>query len=392
MSPNIIKKYEDSESTGFNPKLYFTLNNIDVSIANALRRTILSDIPVVCIRTETSEINKCKIESNTTRFHNEIIKQRLSCIPIHINDPEFIKSHILELDATNDYDTIHHVTSEHFKIKNIQNEKYLDKEEVQKIFPPNEKTKMYIDLVRLRPAIGQTIPGEQLKLSAEFSVSTAKENGMFNVVCVCTYFNTVDETKSNEMWSIQQKKLESEKKTDQEIQFEKKNFYSLQTYRHFHTNEYGEPNSFDFIIQSIGIYENTAIVHKACVILMNKFSDLMKNIEADIVMIYESTKIKEHKHTVVETTIPNCYDIVLEHEDYTVGCVVERILYDLYYTGNTEKIMTFVGFKKYHPHDTFSIIRLAYKEPPQKLLIKSNLIEACKQAFEIFNKIKSMFK
>ena len=392
MDPTITKKYEEGESTGFNPKLHFTLTKINTSVANAIRRTILSDIPVVCIRTETSEINKCTIDHNTTRFHNELIKQRLSCIPIHTNDQEFVNKHVLEVEMQNTTDTMMYVTTEHFKIKDKNSEKNLDKDEVRKIFPPNEKSQMYIDFVRLRPAIGPTIPGEQIKLHASFSVSTAKENGMFNVVSVCSYHNTVDDVKASEHWEALQKKHESEKKSAEEIQFEKKNFYTLQAYRYFHTDNKGEPNSFDFVVQSIGIYENSAIVHKACVILMNKFSDFMKNMEADVMMIYESTKTKEFKHSVIESNVENSFDVVLENEDYTVGCVLENILYDMYYLGNKEELLTFIGFKKYHPHDSYSIIRMAYKETPDKLMIKTNFIEACKRAYETFDKIKSMFR
>ena len=117
MEPTITKKYEEGESTGFNPKLHFTLTNIDVSVANAIRRTILSDIPVVCIRTENTSINKCTIEANTSRFHNEIIKQRLSCIPIHVNDSEFVQKHVLEVESQNTTESMMYVTTEHFKIK-----------------------------------------------------------------------------------------------------------------------------------------------------------------------------------------------------------------------------------------------------------------------------------
>ena len=392
MEPTITKKYEEGESTGFNPKLHFTLTNIDVSVANAIRRTILSDIPVVCIRTENTSVNKCTIEANTSRFHNEIIKQRLSCIPIHVNDSEFVQKHVLEVESQNTTESMMYVTTEHFKIKDKNSDQYLNADEVHKIFPANEKTRMYIDFVRLRPSIGPNIPGEKIKLQAEFSVSTAKENGMFNAASVCSYHNTVDDVKASEEWEKIQKKMESESRTGEDVQFEKKNFYTLQAYRYYHTNNQGEPNSFDFVLQSIGIYENTAIVHKACVILMNKFADLMKNIEADTVMIVESTKTKEQKTSVIESNVPHSYDIVLEEEDYTVGCVLERILYEMFYMGQTEALMTFVGFKKYHPHDSYSIVRLAYKEFPEKILIKNNVIEGCKKAHEIFGKIKGMFK
>lgn len=395
MTPNITKKYEEGEATGFNPKLHFTLTNIDTSVANAIRRTILSDIPVICIKTEKSVNNsapRCKVETNTSRFHNEIVKQRLGCIPVHVNDSEFTKNHVLELDVKNTSDTIIYVTTEDFKIKHIHNEKYLDKDEVRKIFPPNEKTQMYIDFLRLRPSIGPNIPGESIKLSAEFSVSTAKDNGMFNTTSICSYHNTVDMEKANEQWRAIQNKYESEKKTDKEIQFEKKNFYNLQAYRYFVCNKYGEPESFDFIIQSIGIYENSAIIHKSCVILMNKFSDLMKNMEADTIMISDSKKTREQKHSVTESVVPNSYDIILENEDYTVGCVLEKILYDSFYIGNVEKAVTFVGFKKYHPHDDYSVIRLVYPEPTEKISIKGQFIDSCKKAHDIFSHIKSMFK
>ncbi len=53
--------------------LKFTISSIDVSFVNALRRTILSDIPIIVFKTTPYEQNKCNIISNTTRLNNEII-------------------------------------------------------------------------------------------------------------------------------------------------------------------------------------------------------------------------------------------------------------------------------------------------------------------------------
>ena len=58
----------------------FTLAT-DVSIANAIRRTILSDIECVVFKTTPHSENKVDIHINTTRMNNEILKQRLTCIP-----------------------------------------------------------------------------------------------------------------------------------------------------------------------------------------------------------------------------------------------------------------------------------------------------------------------
>jgi DNA-directed RNA polymerase alpha subunit len=63
----------------------FTISNIDISYINALRRTILSDIRICVFKTTPYEENNATITFNTTRLNNEIVKQRLSCIPIVIN-------------------------------------------------------------------------------------------------------------------------------------------------------------------------------------------------------------------------------------------------------------------------------------------------------------------
>ena len=66
-----------------NDTLHFTLKGINVSIANGLRRVILSDIPIVGFKGFPHENNDINIHKNTTRLNNEILKQRISCIPIH---------------------------------------------------------------------------------------------------------------------------------------------------------------------------------------------------------------------------------------------------------------------------------------------------------------------
>ena len=57
--------------------LTFTLAGINVSIANGLRRTILSDIPVLAFKTFPHNENQADFITNTSRFNNEILKQRL---------------------------------------------------------------------------------------------------------------------------------------------------------------------------------------------------------------------------------------------------------------------------------------------------------------------------
>ena len=351
----------------------FTLSNINVSLANAIRRIILSEIPTLVFYTENYKDNKCKITSNTSRLHNEIIKQRLSCIPIHMKELDILPDkYILEVDVENETDNIMYVTTEHFKIKNKLNSNYLTEAETRKIFPKNPITQSFIDFVRLRPRISVTIPGEQLKLTCDFSVSSAKESSMFNVVSKCAYANTPDPVKIAEVWDQMEKKLIADETSKDEIEFQKRNFMLLDAQRHF------IPDSFDFVVQTIGVYDNREIVKKACAILQNKFVEYVKLIDEDTLPI-----------VVSETTIDHCYDIILEGEDYTVGKVIEYILYETFYV--SEKKLSFCGFKKYHPHNHESIIRIAFVDNMDKTMVRQCLRSACVDAQDVFKKLYGMF-
>ena len=55
-------------------RLTFRISNINVSLANSIRRVILSDIPNVVFRTSPHEKNTATIHINTSRFNNEIVK------------------------------------------------------------------------------------------------------------------------------------------------------------------------------------------------------------------------------------------------------------------------------------------------------------------------------
>jgi DNA-directed RNA polymerase alpha subunit len=351
----------------------FTIGGINVSLANAIRRTILSDIPTLAIFTETYNDNQCKIEVNTTRLHNEILKQRLSCIPIHMTELDILPgNYILELDMQNETDTMIIVTTEHFRIRNKSNGNYLTQEEVRKIFPPHHKTNMFIDFARLRPMISDSIPGEQLKLTAEFSVHTAKDNSTFNVVSICAYGNTPDLIRAKQIWDELESKLRAEDLTGDEIEIQKRNFYLLDAHRHY------IPDSFDFTIQTVGVYHNKDIVKKACKVLIDKMTDLTLSIDSDTVPINNS-----------ETTMDFSYDITLENEDYTTGKVLEYLLYEKYYV--KEKQMSFCGFKKFHPHDSDSTIRVAYVQNTDKRMAGQHLRIACVEAIDVFKAIDKMF-
>ena len=369
---NITPKMTKKPYTDDNDIFRFTLSDIHVSLANALRRIILSDIETIVFYTETYQDNKCTIHKNTCRLHNEIVKQRLSCIPIWSEDRDLVDKYVLEVHVKNDTDAIIYVTTEHFRIKNKETGNYLNDQTTKEIFPPNPITGTFIDFVRLRPKIGDTIEGEEIHLTCEFSVSSAKINSMFNVVSKCTYGNTVDKDKVESTMQALKQKWAKEGMNSDEIAFQTKNFMLLDAERQF------IENSFDYALKTIGPIKNENILKKGCQILQNKFVDFSNDLKSDQIQILRS-----------ETTIEHCFDVTLESEDYTVGKVLEYILYEKYFI--EEKLFSFCGFKKLHPHNNDSVLRIAYKDNIEKSLIREHLNIAAVTAAEVFQNLGKLF-
>ena len=141
------------------------------------------------------------------------------------------------------------------------------------------------------------------------------------------------------------------------------------------------PNSFDFQIESIGVFENNDICIKACDSLLSKLENIKKISEDGTIEV-----------KIAETTLKNAYDIILQNEGYTIGKVIEYILHKQYYSGSKE--YTFVGFRKDHPFDNYSRIRVAYNERVPNVSdtrVRQDIANACDVAIQIYGNIRNEF-
>ena len=83
--------------------------------------------------------------------------------------------------------------------------------------------------------------------------------------------------------------------------------------------------------------------------------------------------------------------LTLFNEDYTIGKVIEYILHYDYYL--QEQVLSYVGFIKFHPHDDYSIIRMAYSD--DDLFNNANIYDmigyVCETGINIFTNLKEYF-
>ena len=396
------------------------MENCDVLVAKALRRIIVSDVNQYVFRTFPHSENRAEFTVNTTRLHNEILKQRLGCIPIHhlhtvdgfANE---YKNYVVEVDVKNETDTIRYVTTEDFKVKKAKAiEKksgdadddvvyqYLPEATVRKIFPPDAISGEYIEFARLLPNLSSSNSnsGESLAFTCTLEISNAKFDGMYNVAHTCAYSCTPDTKEIDKQWRAKEKVmregLESSSlpatSIEEVVENAKKNWELLDAARIF------VPNSFDFIIETVGVYTNVQLVTKACDIMIKKCEKLLADIEhaasaeSDTNATTTTTTI-EYAHEL--TTMKNSFRINLIGEDYTLGKVIENYIFSNYYN-KSDGIVSFCGFKKPHPHALDSYIIVSFKEEIElskvqeyisKVILES--ISVFKSLFDSFNDFKS---
>lgn len=370
MNPQIQITSEDHD------QLKFTISGANVSIVNGLRRILHSNIPTVVFKTFPYAENKCNITKNTTRFNNEILKQRLSCIPIHITDLSIpLEQYRVEVSVKNESDMMEFVTTEDFKIINTTNDKEIAKSDRDKIFPQNKITGQYIDFCRLRPRLADNLDGEELEFTCTMEIATSSENSMYNVVSKAAYGNTLDPEAAHSAWTNKEQELLGSGIEGKELDEAKQNWYLLEAQRYF------KANSFDFVVESVGVYSNRDLMKMSCEEMNKKLIKINEQLEDGSLQVNEAVN-----------TIENCYDIVLENEDYTIGKVIELILYTLHYNG--DQTLSYCGFKKFHPHDTHSVVRVAFKSVTGeniKVYIAEYLRNALQKGVEIFRSIAKNF-
>jgi DNA-directed RNA polymerase subunit L len=135
-------------------------------------------------------------------------------------------------------------------------------------------------------------------------------------------------------------------------------------------------------------------VYYAIEILENTFKELVEHVQSQKMPIHSTLKTRDLGYTSVTlSSIDNAYDAILEGEDYTVGYLLEHFIYKEFYATKEHDHLTYIGFKKYHPHDEYSVIRMAFREGVNaELLVKEYLVSASKQISDLMHTLKLKFK
>ena len=340
-----------------------TMQNVHYSLANSIRRSIIGNIKTIGFRALPYNNSSITIEANNTYLNNEFIKHRISMIPVFLSEDDDYEDYEFILDEENNTNMLTTITTEHIQIRKISTDTMLNKRQRDAILPPNKITGGYIIIVKLKPKyytnssikklnhISQeiNIPNSEpikIKLKARLVKSDGTENSHFSPVSTCSYGYTIDES------IISQKEEEYVRDINEEnaklglsaIDEDtlRKRFRVNELEKYPVTDIYGDPNSFDFTIDSVGQYKPLELIHKALVYLsveLNNFINALRVKDESLIKIS------------ISETYENGFDIIANNMNDTLGNLIhchiikELCRYDL---RENRKLNSFT-YNKIHP-------------------------------------------
>jgi DNA-directed RNA polymerase subunit L len=387
----------------------FELANINVSMANAIRRIILSNVNSAGFRTEPYSACSLNVIANDTPLHNQFILHRIAMVPIHITKPDSFDydDYNFIINVENNSNALKTITSEDFQIKQISTNKMLSRDEVKQFFPPDPITGNYIILDKLRPKY--FVPHKNLskevieEMARDFSrpnedimrfhiegkalSSNGRENGHFCPVSCACYINTVDPNKAalglKEYIEKHNEIAKLKNITGMTPEQLTRRFDLTERARFFYTNDKNEANVFTFKIETIGVIPSLVIFHRAIDILKDKITTFVGNLvnkNENVIKINNSSQLN------------GGYELDIKDEDDTLGNIVQShlcMLYADFTLPKEQRKLKNIVYKRPHPLEKHVIIAIQGNNDDIDEIITDVIKPGCMQIVKVLSKIQT---
>jgi DNA-directed RNA polymerase subunit L len=377
----------------------FELRDTNMTIANALRRAILVHTPSVGFRTEPYDKSQVEIIKNTTPLVNEMLAHRVGMIPICVPDWRAFNAqeYQFELRVRNEETSkIIDVRAGDIKVFRVNPANPMDapvQQDSNQFFPPDPISRETALITRLRPQTNTAYPIEELHFRAKAAVSTGKENIRWSPVSQCAYEYTRDKDPEHEEQVFQAWIAANKKKAaspdeaspsmtspDSSSDPLRREFNTMEIQRCYLKDELGNPNSFTFHIESIGVQPIPNIVLagiEAIQEYVKKYVDMDKIIPSNI-------RIQKS-----DTRFP-AVDVIFDNEGHTLGNLLETFLVENHTDeGSKEPRITYAGYKVPHPLRQEMFVRIGVPETEhQELIARQAIASVCAQIHQIFQVMK----
>ncbi len=350
-------------------KVQFTLSNTAYPYANTLRRSVMTLVSGVAFRSdppgivvENSDIKVLQNDSNTQP--NELLAHRISLIPIHGVDPDTFDAdrYVFKIDVENTTSNPMDVTAADIKVYERRKAADLSESLIEipgkDFFVPNPLTRDTCLITSMPAKRSSLVP--TLKVEMRATVGLGREHARFIPTCQSSYGYTLDTNTERrnayfEKWLVTHKNVEPESlKEDEKRRGElDREFKTMQIQRIFKVDEKGDPNSFDFQIESIGPMAPRAIIERALIGLVKMCEPYIGLDNGDLPPTISVTPS--------DSQMPG-FDFLIKGEDHTFGNMIQTWLVDNHVDGEATPRISFAGYKIPHPLKDEMLLRIGVED------------------------------
>jgi len=188
------------------------------------------------------------------------------------------------------------------------------------------------------------------------TVGTGREHTRFIPTCQASYGYTLDINTERrnayfEKWLVRHKNVEPESlKKDETRRAElDREFKTMEIQRVYKVDEKGEPNSFDFQIESIGPMAPRAIIERAILGLVSMCEPFVG---------LDSGDLPEMITVTPSDAQLTGFDFLIKGQDHTFGNMIQTWLVENHVEGEAEPRISFAGYKIPHPLKDEMLLRI----------------------------------
>lgn len=349
----------------------------DKSLANAIRRVLLTDIPTVGFNLyPNGENNDLTMTVNNSSLHNEMLLHRIALMPLYINPINYMRNHLFmckvkhegvepfKFVSMNDieiyplksgfqerldhyfdesYDMSpddERVLKEQLSTVNIENydlEKPLSQKKKDEIYRPYKfRGNTHYCLVTELKSTNTEDTYQEIQFYGSPSVGFGYQDAKFQGVSQATYSFQIDDNMVNEV--LKDKMVREDVPEDERESYERK-FRLGESERYFYRDNTGEANSYNFAIKSTHYFDSETLLKMSVDILIQK-CEILK-LEFIKLLKEESSRVS------VENDKEYIYYYEVEGESHTLGNLIQSHM--MRYSVNDESIINLIGYKKPHP-------------------------------------------
>jgi DNA-directed RNA polymerase subunit L/DNA-directed RNA polymerase alpha subunit len=374
----------------------FTLSPIHVTYANTLRRLILTGVETVAFRsdmTSTGSTTDVVIKRNDTPMTNEMLADRIGLIPINVTDPLSWKDdkYIFTLKVAGSKDNTTYVKAGDFKVSEVSStEEGAAESEMlnvpsDKFFPVNPITRDTCLIATLQPGSGPT--QQFIEITAKATKGTGRAHARFSPVSQCSYEYSPDSDpqRIDEMfltWLDVAKKASGVEKGSERYNELRREFNTMQIKRCYKINEKGEPDSFDFTVETAGVLPVPYIVERAC--------EVGENMCSRYVNIHRGELPAEMTISSADSRLIG-YDFLIRGHDHTLGNLLQTWLVENHIQGSASPKVTYAGYSVPHPLRDEMVLRIGV-EDGEEATARLALAEAAKGCVDMFQKLRAAWR